>query len=507
MNRLFIVVLLISISVKGALAQTFDPDVLVDTNTVARWGLRYADIALDSDSNVGVTWISLAPDNDIVNFSKSEDEGQSWQKTVVCNSPLQHWWDMRACPALAFDPQDNPWVVWQYYIWESIDEAFIHISQSLDGGLHFESRHIIGFAEWNATQRQTLAIDENGTVYTPSLVWPGLHCIVLYGGDFSQRYETLVEPPSLRSGWFPDFKAVGRDTLYVVFRADSSDYSQPDLLYFSQSTDAGSTFTEPILVSEGPLMGQYGVTDPAIAVDGLNTIYLTWADDRMGDRDIYLAKSFDGGLSFSEEVRVNNMIEGMQSRPKIAYHRLYGLFVLYQVGTDNSDIFIARSVDGGTTFGERISPVDSSCQLYEQDVGEIAIDDSGHLYVAFVDNRFGKYNLFVTKATIPPTEVYEDEDERLLPENFWLSQNYPNPFNNATVIHYRLARSCQVQLGVFNIQGQLVRLLENGHKSAGSYQVRWDGKDIRGRYIASGVYLCVLRADNLFISKKLLLLR
>ncbi|KPL17802.1 MAG: hypothetical protein AMJ92_10990 [candidate division Zixibacteria bacterium SM23_81] len=500
-------ILLNMIAVSPARAQTFGPDVLVDTSTVARWGLRYADIALDSDSNVGVTWISLAPDNDIVNFAKSNDVGQSWQKTVVCASPLQHWGDTRDCPALAFDPQDNPWVVWQYYIWESIKEAFIHISQSLDGGLHFESSHIIGFAGWDATQRQTLAIDENGTVYTPSLVWPGLHCIVLYGGDYSQRYETLVEPPSLRSGWFPDFKAVGRDTLYVVFRADSSDYSQPDLLYFSQSTDAGTTFAEPILVSEAPLMGHYGVMDPAITVDELNTIYVVWSDDRTGDRDIYLAKSFNGGVSFSEEVRVNQITGQSHLRPKIAYHRLYGLFVLYQVGIDSSDIFIARSVDGGTSFGERISPVDSISQSYKQAVGGIAIDDSGRLYIAFIDNRLGEYNLFVTSATISPTEVEENERDRPLPDNFWLSQNYPNPFNAQTTIEYSLPAESFVTLNIYNTLGEKVRTLIKASVPHGRHQVVWDGKNGAGDLVSSGVYFSKLETPNASAVKKLLLLR
>jgi hypothetical protein len=183
------------------------------------------------------------------------------------------------------------------------------------------------------------------------------------------------------------------------------------------------------------------------------------------------------------------------------------LYILYQIGRYYPDIAVVHSADGGSTFGERVFPGDSSFQNYHQHGSDIALDDSGHLYVAFTDKRYGKYNLFVTSATVQPTEVKEDEQAQLLPENFRLSQNYPNPFNSSTVIKYQLSGPCVVQLGVFNVQGQLIRFLEHGRKSAGSYQARWDGTDAGGREVASGIYFCVLRVSGQRMSKKLLLLR
>ena len=82
-----------------------------------------------------------------------------------------------------------------------------------------------------------------------------------------------------------------------------------------------------------------------------------------------------------------------------------------------------------------------------------------------------------------------------LPHDFELSQNHPNPFNAGTTISYRLARSRQVTLSVYNTLGQKVRLMGKAVKPAGSYQVHWDGKDDLGQPVDSGVYFCQLRLD------------
>ena len=44
-------------------------------------------------------------------------------------------------------------------------------------------------------------------------------------------------------------------------------------------------------------------------------------------------------------------------------------------------------------------------------------------------------------------------------------------------------------------------------RDAGEYTVRWDGRDDRGRKLATGVYLYRLRAEKYVETQKLLLLR
>ncbi len=75
-----------------------------------------------------------------------------------------------------------------------------------------------------------------------------------------------------------------------------------------------------------------------------------------------------------------------------------------------------------------------------------------------------------------------------LPQNVSLCQNYPNPFNAETTIKYRLYNTSDVMIKVYNIYGQEIFNWANERKSAGVYQVQWNGKNNRGNDVASGLY-------------------
>ncbi|MBI2502597.1 MAG: ASPIC/UnbV domain-containing protein, partial [Candidatus Latescibacteria bacterium] len=107
----------------------------------------------------------------------------------------------------------------------------------------------------------------------------------------------------------------------------------------------------------------------------------------------------------------------------------------------------------------------------------------------------------------PPLTVVEEERTASLPQAFSLSQNFPNPFNSDTVIRFALPEGGEVVLAVYNLAGQQVAKLAEGTREAGSYTLRWDGRDERGKELASGVYLYRLRAGAQVETQKLVLLR
>ncbi len=81
-----------------------------------------------------------------------------------------------------------------------------------------------------------------------------------------------------------------------------------------------------------------------------------------------------------------------------------------------------------------------------------------------------------------------------------LLQNFPNPFNPETWIPYTLAADAELQVGIYDVEGTLVRQLDIGRQGAGRYLSRqtaayWDGRDQSGESVASGVYFYTLEAD------------
>ena len=79
---------------------------------------------------------------------------------------------------------------------------------------------------------------------------------------------------------------------------------------------------------------------------------------------------------------------------------------------------------------------------------------------------------------------FTDEDIQLT--------NYPNPFNPTTQINFNLKEAADVQLTIYNVNGQKLRTLFSGHRSAGNYQAIWDGQDNAGQVLPSGTYICRL---------------
>jgi hypothetical protein len=100
------------------------------------------------------------------------------------------------------------------------------------------------------------------------------------------------------------------------------------------------------------------------------------------------------------------------------------------------------------------------------------------------------------------TSIATETSTKLIPESY-LSQNYPNPFNAGTVINYSISGN-QTQpmiLNVYDITGKLVSTLVDENKLPGEYTVRWEGKNLRGLSVASGIYFYKIEAGP-FVSMK-----
>lgn len=93
------------------------------------------------------------------------------------------------------------------------------------------------------------------------------------------------------------------------------------------------------------------------------------------------------------------------------------------------------------------------------------------------------------------------------PAKIRLSSNYPNPFNASTMLRYDLPTETHATIVIYNSLGQAVRTVFNGRQKAGSFQTSWDGRDDSGNSLASGLYVCRLRAGAKSESVRMLMLK
>lgn len=94
------------------------------------------------------------------------------------------------------------------------------------------------------------------------------------------------------------------------------------------------------------------------------------------------------------------------------------------------------------------------------------------------------------------TSIKEDRLSSSIPYDFILKQNFPNPFNPSTSIEFALPVTAKVKVQVYNLLGQIVKVIFEGVKNAGYHHVKWNSDDKNGKSVSSGIYFYELSADG-----------
>jgi hypothetical protein len=232
------------------------------------------------------------------------------------------------------------------------------------------------------------------------------------------------------------------------------------------------------------------------------------------DPDIILHRSTNGGVTWSQGIRVNQdaINNGkIQYFPYIEVDNQGGIDILFHddrnTTSDSTDIFLTRSLDGGNTWKEfslnnsrfKPKPIIGGASSYQGDhISLLAVDDK--LYALWMADYSGIYQVWASIFDLNVLSV--DEPNYNLVDQFHLFQNYPNPFNNSTIIRYSINEESHVRIKVFDVIGREVEELVNETKSSGNYEVYFDANSL-----PSGIYFYQLNAGNFSDTKKLILLK
>ncbi|MEP0860668.1 MAG: DUF3160 domain-containing protein [Ignavibacterium sp.] len=88
--------------------------------------------------------------------------------------------------------------------------------------------------------------------------------------------------------------------------------------------------------------------------------------------------------------------------------------------------------------------------------------------------------------------------------------NFPNPFNSSTLIVFTVPVSLtnqNVNLRIFDLNGNLVSELVNQTLSSGNYIYRWEAKNSAGQNVASGIYFYNIQIADRTKTGKMLLIK
>jgi len=92
--------------------------------------------------------------------------------------------------------------------------------------------------------------------------------------------------------------------------------------------------------------------------------------------------------------------------------------------------------------------------------------------------------------------------------DFVFHNSFPNPFNNSTTIVVDAPTEQEIELAIFNLLGQKVRTLYQGKSAPGvSRYYWWNGVDEANNHVATGIYICRLKAAGAVFSQKIVYLK
>ena len=149
-----------------------------------------------------------------------------------------------------------------------------------------------------------------------------------------------------------------------------------------------------------------------------------------------------------------------------------------------------------------------------------AMEDPANLYALTGETTFtdriteaGQYYYFVTAYSRnwvegEPSNVVEHftatsvESGDEIASAFKLDQNYPNPFNPTTQIRYTIGESVHTNLTVYDALGRQVATLVNETMPAGNHSVMFNAENL-----SSGVYIYILRAGDVMLTQKMMLVK
>jgi hypothetical protein len=285
-----------------------------------------------------------------IQYVRSEDAGRTWSEPIALSSSPK---DARN-PSIGCTSASLV-VAWEDTRVGEIDAESIFVSSSPDQGLTWTPEVAVDF--------DTLGLSRS---LEPQVA-------------VSQKDAYVV--------WFD-----GVSGAFDIYTATSGVGGVP-----SGGDDVSTAWRRPVRIDGGNQGGAYSAHARVAAEPG-GKAYVTWEDSRNGLSDIYFSASSDGGLTFSEDVRLDKgdtagsynsfspTITAEKERIAVAWHD--------ERSGAGRDVMLNVSLDGGASFKDEALRVDTDTPGLSDSILPSLVLRDGVVHVAWQDARSGGYDIY-----------------------------------------------------------------------------------------------------------------
>ena len=374
----------------------------------------WPDIKCDGEHHVGVAWMDNREGAYHIYFSLSTDGGTTWSGPERVDNASQG--DNCRFPSIAIDGDGN----W-HCAWEDDREYVFNVYCSrriaCSGRRGWIKNHAVNSEgsppDPSYHMRPCLTAASTGLL---GIAWTDWREGPLYQVYFSASTDGGTSwsenvRVSDRMGSRP---VAGQATVILDYNDPQriycafNDWRQPGAfrypdVYFSMSSDGGKSWSENIRVNDITDYFQQ-VAHRTIGVDGNGTIYIEWmSNDFSGPTEARVSSSEDGGLTFTRGVRVNDVAQGIGTYPSL-YVLPHGMMASTWMDYRNGewDVYFACSEDGGNSWLEPDVRVDDDKSGNAAYNPVVSLTPAGDACVVWQDYRNGAcYDIFFSRAIYP----------------------------------------------------------------------------------------------------------
>lgn len=336
---------------------------------------------------------SVNVESDDVLYTQSTDAGRTFSTAVKVSGNAA----LAFQSALALDSAGNPYVAFTGVNPNPANgTSATFVSRSTDHGNTFSTPVLASGASRNS-QNPKIAVDKSGNILVAAVEFSTVNTPLFVfavrstdgGTTFSAQNRISQGGETIGNPAFVALDSTG--AAYVIYQDNSQSTSAIKL---AVATD-GKTFAASKVVSNS----QVNAFAPQIAIDKNDGVYVTFYDrfaitSSTFNREIVLIKSTDKGNTFGPHINVSED-SGQSTFPSLILGDQGRVSIAWEDATDDPqrDVLVARSTDGGATFG---NPINLSANPFISFGAFGGTDSNNNLFIGWTDDSGANTDVFVS---------------------------------------------------------------------------------------------------------------